>query len=116
MAVELRRRLLWLIGCRAAAVTVLLGSAIVIQIHSPGALPVDPFFFLIGLTYTLTAVYSLLLKQAEQHRWIVDVQLACDVLIVSAVVHMTGGVVSSFSTLYMLPIIAATPQHRSHSG
>jgi two-component system sensor histidine kinase PilS (NtrC family) len=108
VAVELRRRLLWLIGCRAAAVTVLLGSAIVIQIHSPGTLPVDPFFFLIGLTYTLTAVYSLLLRQAEQHRWIVDVQLACDVLIVSAVVHMTGGVASSFSTLYMLPIIAAS--------
>ena len=108
MAVELRRRLLWLIGCRAAAVTVLLGSAIVIQIHSPGALPVDPFFFLIGLTYTLTAVYSLLLRQTEQHRWIVDVQLGLDVLIVSAVVHMTGGVASSFSTLYMLPIIAAS--------
>ena len=66
------------------------------------------YFFLIGLTYTLTAVYSLLLRQAESRRWIVDVQLALDVLIVSAVVHMTGGVASSFSTLYMLPIIAAS--------
>jgi two-component system sensor histidine kinase PilS (NtrC family) len=116
VAVDLRRRLLWLIGSRAAAVTVLLGSAIVIQIHSPGSLPVDPFFFLIGLTYTLTAVYSLLLRQAVQHRWIVDVQLALDVLIVSALVHMTGGVASSFSTLYMLPIIAASTIQSRRAG
>jgi two-component system sensor histidine kinase PilS (NtrC family) len=116
VAVQLRRILLWLIGGRVAAVTVLLGSAIVIQINSPGALPVDPFFFLIGLTYTLTAVYCLLLRQAEQHRWLVDVQLACDALIVSALVHMTGGVVSSFSTLYMLPIIAASAVQSLRGG
>jgi two-component system, NtrC family, sensor histidine kinase PilS len=116
VAVQLRRILLWLIGGRVAAVTVLLGSAIVIQINSPGALPVDPFFFLIGLTYTLTAVYCLLLRQTEQHRWIVDVQLACDVLIVSALVHMTGGVTSSFSTMYMLPIIAASTVQSLRGG
>ena len=46
----LRGKLLWLIGGRAAAITLLLGSAILIQIKSPGALPIDPFFFLIGLT------------------------------------------------------------------
>ena len=39
------RKLLWLIAGRAAVVTLLLGSAILIQIKSPGALPIDPFFF-----------------------------------------------------------------------
>ena len=75
-----RRRHLWLIGGRAAAVTVLLGSAILIQIKSPGTLPVDPFFFLIGLTYALTVIYCMLLRGTEQHPWIVDVQLAIDVV------------------------------------
>ena len=35
-------------------------------------------------------------------------QLACDALIVSAIVYLTGGVASYFSSLYTLPIIAAS--------
>jgi two-component system, NtrC family, sensor histidine kinase PilS len=92
---------------RAAVVTLLLGSAILVQIRSPGALPVDPFFFVIGLTYGLTVLYALLLKQAAQHKWLIDLQLAGDAVIVSALVQVTGGVVSYFSTMYTLPIIAA---------
>jgi two-component system sensor histidine kinase PilS (NtrC family) len=107
MRPHFRRRLLWLIGGRVAAVTVLLGSAILTQIKSPGALPIDPFFFLIGLTYALTVVYCMLLRQTEQRRWIVDVQLAADAVLISALIHLTGGVASLFSTLYILPIIAA---------
>jgi hypothetical protein len=50
MTSNLRRRLVWLIGGRAAVVTLLLGSAILIQVNAPGSLPINPFFFLIGLT------------------------------------------------------------------
>jgi two-component system, NtrC family, sensor histidine kinase PilS len=107
MSTPLRRKLLWLMSGRAAAVTLLLGSAILVQIRSPGSLPVDPFFFVIGLTYGLTVLYAVLLKQAEQHAWLIDVQLAIDAVIVSALVQVTGGVVSYFSTMYTLPIIAA---------
>jgi two-component system sensor histidine kinase PilS (NtrC family) len=103
-----RRKLLWLIGARATVVTLLLGSAILIQIKSPGALPIDPFFFIIGLTYALTAAYSLALRHVDRHRWIVDLQLGCDAIIVSAIVHLTGGVTSYFAPLYALPIIAAS--------
>jgi two-component system sensor histidine kinase PilS (NtrC family) len=103
----LRGKLLWLIGGRAAAITLLLGSAILIQIKSPGALPIDPFFFLIGLTYALTVVYIVLLRKAERHGWLVDLQLGGDAIIVSVIVHLTGGVSSYFSSLYALPIIAA---------
>src|SRR6185503_6003262 len=104
----IRRKLLSLITARAAVISVLLGSAVLIQIKSPGTLPVDPFFFLLGLTFALTVVYSLTIRQAERHRWIVDVQLAVDVAIVSAIVHLSGGVHSYFSSLYALPIIAAS--------
>ena len=104
----MRGKLLWLIGGRAAVITVLLGSAILIQIKSPGAVPIDPFFFIIGLTYALTVAYSLALKHVERHRWIVDLQLGCDAIIVSAIVSLTGGVTSYFASLYALPIIAAS--------
>src|SRR5215510_5419298 len=104
----LRRKLLWLIGGRATVITVLLGSAILIQLRSPGSFPIDPFFFLIGLVYGLTVVYSLLLNQTLRRPWIADAQLASDAVIVSALVYLTGGVTSYFSTLYTLPIIAAS--------
>ena len=58
----LRRKLLWLIGGRAGVITLLLGSAILIQLKSPGSFPIDPFFALIGLTYALTVVWTLTLR------------------------------------------------------
>lgn len=107
MSSTLRRKLLWLIAGRAAVVTLLLGSAILILTRQPDAFAIDPFFFLIALTYALTVAYSLVLKYTERHRWLVDVQLGIDALIVSAVVLLTGGVGSYFSSLYTLPIVAA---------
>jgi two-component system sensor histidine kinase PilS (NtrC family) len=104
----LRRKLLWLIGGRAAVITLLLGSAILIKLKSPGSFTVDPFFALIGLTYALTVVWTLTLRFVDRHPWLVDVQVACDALIVSAIVHLTGGVTSYFASLYTLPIIAAS--------
>ena len=103
-----RHKLLWLIGGRAAVITVLLGSAILIQAKSPGTLPIDPFFFLIAVTYGLTALWALTLRFVDAHPWLIDVQVACDAVIVSAIVHLTGGVASYFSSLYALPIIAAS--------
>ena len=88
--------------------TLLLGGATVAQITAPGSFPVDPFFFLIALTYALTIVYALTLRFVERHRWLVDLQLAVDALIVSAFIYFTGGITSFFSSLYVLPIIAAS--------
>ena len=106
--IDIRHRLLWLIGGRAAVITGLLGSAILITFKLPGSLPIEPFFFLIGLTYGFTALWTLTLRFVDDHPWLVDVQVACDALIVSAMVHLTGGVASYFSSLYTLPIIAAS--------
>jgi len=105
---DLRRKLRWLIGIRAVISTVLLGSAIFFQITSPGSFPVNPFFFLIGLTYAMTALYAWTLRQAERYRWLVDLQLAGDVLVVSAFIYFTGGIMSYFSSLYVLAIVAAS--------
>jgi two-component system sensor histidine kinase PilS (NtrC family) len=110
---DLRRKLRWLIAIRAVISTVLLGTATVTQITQPGSFPVDPFFILIGLTYALTAFYAATLRLADRHRWLVDVQLAGDAIIVSAFIYFTGGITSYFSSLYVLPIIAAaTVQYR----
>ena len=64
----------------------------------------------------MTVVYILLLRHAEEHRWVVDVQLACDAVIVSALVYLTGGVSSYFTSLYTLPIIAASTIQSQRTG
>lgn len=112
---SLRRKLLWLIGGRAAAITLVLGSAILVQYrveYNPALawFQIGPFFALIGLTYALTILWTLTLRFVDRHRWLIDAQLACDALIVSAIVYLTrtDGVTSYFSSLYALPIIAAS--------
>jgi two-component system sensor histidine kinase PilS (NtrC family) len=120
MSSTIRAKLLWLIAGRAAVVTLLLGSAILIRIKFSGALafPIDPFFLLIGITYALTSIYAFTLKYSVRKRWFVDVQLGCDAVIVSAIVYLTGGVASyfSFSSLYALPIIAASTIQSRRGG
>jgi two-component system sensor histidine kinase PilS (NtrC family) len=104
----LRRNVAWLIAIRVVISTLLLGSAIVMQVTAPGSFAVDPFFFLIGLTYAMTIGYALALRFVERHRWIVDLQLGVDALLVSAFIYFTGGITSYFTSLYVLPVIAAS--------
>ncbi len=105
---DLRSRLSRLIAVRVVVSTVLLGSAILIEISRPGAFPIDPFFFLIGLTYALSVVYFATLRLVNRHTWLADAQLGADALLVSGFIALTGGIVSYFSSLYFLPIIAAS--------
>jgi two-component system sensor histidine kinase PilS (NtrC family) len=105
---ELRRRVAWLIAVRAILSTVLLGSATFMQIRAPGSDEFDPFFFLIGLIFALTIAYALTLRLVAARRWLIDVQLAGDAIIVSAFIYFTGGVTSYFALLYVLPIVAGS--------
>jgi len=118
MLSTLRRKLLWLMAGRAAVASILLGSGTLIKITSPASLAVDTeaFFALIGLTYALTAGYVMLLRYTEQHRWLIDLQLALDAIVVTAFVYLTGGINSYFSSLYTLPIIAATTVESRRGG
>jgi two-component system sensor histidine kinase PilS (NtrC family) len=105
---DLKRKLAWLIATRALVSTLLLGGATVMQVKAPGSFPVDPFFLLIALTYALAIVYAVTLHHVDKHRWLIDVQLACDAVIVSAFISLTGGITSLFSLLYVLPIVAGS--------
>src|SRR5207237_4534297 len=81
---ELRRKLRRLITIRLVISTMLLGSATFAQITAPGSFPVPPFFFLIGLTFGLTLTYLKTLRFVDGNRWLIDLQLAHDALIVSS--------------------------------
>ncbi|HMB79774.1 MAG TPA: ATP-binding protein [Vicinamibacterales bacterium] len=106
--IALRRNVAWLIAIRVVISTILLGSATFMRVTEQTSFAVDPFFFLIGLTYALTIGYALALRYVERHRWLVDLQLGIDALLVSAFIYFTGGITSYFTSLYVLPVIAAS--------
>ena len=104
----LRRRLAVHIAVRLLVATVLLGAAVIVQIRTPGALPIDPFYFLVGLTYAVSLGFIASLQLVDRLPWLTDVHFAIDAVVVSAAVFITGGVESLFVILYMLPIVAAS--------
>jgi two-component system sensor histidine kinase PilS (NtrC family) len=112
----LRRRLAALIAIRLVVATVLLGSAVVVQLREPDASSIDPFFFLIGLTYAVSLVSIGSLRFVDRFPWLTDVHFSIDALLVSALVLLTGGVQSFFTILYMLPIVAASAMQRRRGG
>ena len=105
---NLRSRLSTLIAVRVVVSTVLLGSAILVQLSRPGSFLLDPFFFLIGLTYALSVIYLGSLRYVHRYPWLADAQLGADAILVSAFIEVTGGITSYFSSLYLLPIMAAS--------
>jgi two-component system, NtrC family, sensor histidine kinase PilS len=106
--VTLRSRLSPFVGGRVVISTIILGSATWVQLATPGAFPVNPFYFLIGLTYGLSVLYLATLRYVDDNPWLVDLQLTVDAVLVSAFVLVTGGIESDFSSLYLLPILAAS--------
>ena len=105
---SLRSRLSTLIAVRVVVGTLLLGSAILVELNRPGSFPGNPFFFLIGLTYALSVIYIGSLRFVDRYPWIADAHLGADAILVSAFIHVTGGITSYFSSLYLLPIMAAS--------
>ena len=112
----MRRRLAVLIAVRLVVATVLLGSAVVVQLREPEATSVNPFFFLIGLTYVVSLGFIGSLRFVDRFPWLTDVHFAIDAVLVSAAVFLTGGVQSLFTILYMLPIVAASSMQSRRGG
>lgn len=112
MAASVRQKLATLIAARAVVGTVLLGSGTVAEITVPGLFPVDPFFLLIAATYALTVVWAVALRVSDAWGRQAEVQLGVDAVLVTAFIYVTGGITSYFSSIYVLPIIAASVVRR----
>jgi two-component system sensor histidine kinase PilS (NtrC family) len=104
----LRSRVSPFVAGRVVISTIILGTATLVQLATPGAFPINPFYFLIGLTYGLSVVYLATLRYVDDNPWLVDMQLTVDAALVSAFIFVTGGIKSDFSSLYLLPILAAS--------
>src|SRR5208282_931844 len=102
-----RSWLAWLVKVRILILTFLLAIQLAVARLTPTALPLRLFVSTILLWYTVSLFYALLLSFWQEHRLQASLQVLTDLVLVSLVVHETGGWDSSFNFLYPLVIIVA---------
>ena len=103
-----RNWLVWLVRVRIFILTLLLAIELAVAQFSPGPVPMRLFITTILLWYSLSLFYVLLLSFWQEHRMQASLQVVTDLIMVSLVVHETGGWDSSLNFLYPLVIIVAS--------
>src|SRR5271169_2134585 len=103
-----RNWLAWLVKVRILILTFLLGIQLALAHLAPTRLPVRLFISTILLWFALSIFYALLLSFWQEHRLQASLQVLTDLVLVSLVVHETGGWDSSLNFLYPLVIIVAS--------
>lgn len=102
-----RNWLAWLVKVRILILTVLLVIQLAVAQFTPSRLPLRLFLSTILLWYTFSLFYVLLLSFWKEHRLQASLQVLTDLIMVTLVVHETGGWDSSLNFLYPLVIIVA---------
>jgi two-component system sensor histidine kinase PilS (NtrC family) len=103
-----RNWLVWLVRVRIFILTLLLGIELAVAQFTPAPLPLRLFVSTILFWYSLSLFYILLLSLWQEHRLQASLQLLTDLILVSLVIHETGGWDSSLNFLYPLVIIVAS--------
>ncbi len=103
-----RSWLAWLVKVRILILTFLLGIELAVTQFTPSQIPLRLFISTILFWYTISLFYVLLLSFWEEHRLQASLQVLTDLVLVSLVVHETGGWDSSLNFLYPLVIIVAS--------
>ncbi len=102
-----RNWLAWLVKVRILILTFLLGIQLAVAELTPTRLPLRLFLSTMLLWYTVSLFYVVLLSFWREHRLQASLQVLTDLIMVSLVVHETGGWDSSLNFLYPLAIIVA---------
>ena len=100
--------LAWLAKVRILILTLLLAIELVVAQLTRVAFPIRLFVDSVLLAYTLSIFYLALLHYWQETRIQAIVQVSSDLLLVTLLVYVTGGVDSSLNFLYPLVIIVAT--------
>lgn len=103
-----RNWLAWLVRVRIFILTLLLAIELAVAQFSPAPLPMRLFISTILFWFSISLFYVLLLSLWQDYRLQASLQLLTDLLLVSLVVHETGGWDSSLNFLYPLIIIVAS--------
>ncbi|HEX3739777.1 MAG TPA: ATP-binding protein [Terriglobales bacterium] len=107
-AFENRVWLAWLVKVRILILTLLLAIELAIAQLTPVAFPIRLFVDTILFAYTISAFYLVLLHFWDELKLQSVLQVVSDLLLVSLLVYVTGGVDSSLNFLYPLVILVAS--------
>ena len=102
-----RNWLVWLVKVRIFILTLLLAVELAVAEFTPTPLPMRFFLSTILLWFSISLFYVLLLSFWQEHRLQAALQVLTDLILVSLVIHETGGWDSSLNFLYPLVIIVA---------
>ncbi len=97
----------WLMVFRIALVTILLGSAIILQLNISKSRTLDFLYIFIILSYAFTAMTMSWLKRVKNLVRYAYLQIFFDILFETGIVYITGGVESIFTFTYIATIISA---------
>jgi two-component system sensor histidine kinase PilS (NtrC family) len=103
-----RNWLVWLVKVRILILTLLLAIELAIAQFTPTTLPTRLFVSTILFWFSISLFYVLLLSFWQEHRLQAALQVLTDLILVSLVIHETGGWDSSLNFLYPLVIIVAS--------
>lgn len=103
-----KKDILWLILLRLIIVTSLVVSAVIIQYSTSVFLPLNPFYYLVLSFYILTFIYFIFYIWGKFLRIQAYLQIFFDLLLITALVYISGGLQGSFYFLYIFEIIAAS--------
>jgi two-component system sensor histidine kinase PilS (NtrC family) len=111
------RRALWIITLRPVLLTVVIVTALLIDLPESISL-LSPQFggFLLAVAYLLTGAYAATRGMIHRYPWVVEAQLTVDVAMISVIVLLTGGFESHFVPLYLLPILGGGVTRLSRGG
>jgi two-component system, NtrC family, sensor histidine kinase PilS len=109
---EERRRLAWFILLRVVVVSVFLVSAIILHAKEPGSLGEEALSGLSRLiiaTYLFLAISLAALRHAGKFQHLLTyAQIIWDLILITFLILLTGGINSPYSFLYILAIINAS--------
>lgn len=105
-AVE-KKSLLWFIILRLVVVTSLLVSAVIIQYSTPAFIPILPLFYIVLGAYALSLLYLIFYKWGKRYVFQAYLQVSFDLLLVTGLVYISGGLSGSMYFLYVFAIISA---------
>ena len=103
------RSLTWYLICRTAVITFLLGGAAIFYLKGGANRSlIPPLFLLIGIAYAEALVSAFALNKISNIDRFSQFQIVWDLLFVSVLILLTGGVESVFSFAYLLVIVSAS--------
>ncbi len=114
--VALGRQVKWLIGLRLVVALLFLGSAGILALREHPPFTLTPLFVLVACACVLSILYLASLRQTRKVGVLCGLQIWIDVVLVTALVHYTGGIKSLFAFVYIFPILASAIFLSRHSS